>query len=104
MSLSRRAKRRDANEDQIVKALERAGAEVWITDRPADLLVYRAGRWFVLEVKMPGNGFTARQSQDRALGLCQGVVTVTTPLEALKAIGAIADSSVAGTVLSPNAS
>lgn len=94
MSLSRKAKRRDANEPAIIQALERVGAEVWVIDRPADLMVWYRKRWTVIEVKMPHSGrFTALQSQERNEGLAEGILVVRTPLEALEAIGAISNGA-----------
>lgn len=87
MSLARFAKRRDANQRQIVEALEQVGAEVWITDRPADLLVWHRKSWHVLETKIPKGRYTPLQSAERAAGLCEGIVTVRTPIDALRALG-----------------
>ncbi len=46
-------KRRDANEGEIIEALEAVGAQVWqISGRALpDLLVWRQGRPIVMEVK-----------------------------------------------------
>ena len=54
MSLSRRAKRRDENEPDVVQALELCGAYVVRLDTPCDLLVGFRGRWWLLEVKDGG--------------------------------------------------
>ena len=89
MSLARFAKRRDKNEPPIIEALERAGAEVWVVDRPADLLVWFRRAWHILEIKMPSGRLSARQAADRDEGLCEGIAIVRTPLEALEAIGAV---------------
>ena len=51
MSLARFAKRRDANERELIAIFQAAGFLVWQIDRPADLLLYRAGRWAVIETK-----------------------------------------------------
>jgi len=52
MSL-RRAARTDANQPDIVKALRKVGATVFVIGRPVDLLVgYRNKNW-ILEVKDP---------------------------------------------------
>ena len=91
MSLSRFAKRRDLSEPEIVAALRKAGARVWHLDRPFDLLVGLSGRFTVLECK---SGKRVRKDQQhqtdellaaQAMGL--PVYRVTTPEEALKAIG-----------------
>lgn len=89
MSLARLAKRRDENERHIVEALERVGAEVWILDRPADLLVWFRQRWHVIEVKTRRGKLSDRQAGDRAAGRGEGIQIVRTPLEALRAIGVI---------------
>lgn len=101
MSLARVAKRRDANERYIVEALERVGAEVWITDRPADLLVWFRRRWYVLEVKMPHGKLSKRQQAERAEGLCEGIQIVRKPLDALRAIGAVGEESSLGIEADP---
>jgi len=89
MSLARRAKRRDACEREIIDALERVGAEVWVTDRPADLLVWFRERWYVLEAKTARGRLSALQQAEREQGLCAGIRVVRAPLEALRAIGAV---------------
>lgn len=89
MSLARFAKRKDANQRPIVEALERVGAEVWITDRPADLLIWFRQAWHVLEVKSARGRLTSLQSGEREKGLARGIKTVRTPVEALEAVGAM---------------
>lgn len=88
MTLNRYAKRKDANQDQIVKALEQVGAEVWIVDRPCDLIVWYRRFWHLLETKMPKGRMTPRQQADRDAGRGEGIQTVRSPLDALRAIGA----------------
>jgi len=53
MSLNRFAKRRDANEEEIVTALLAEGFDVFKLDKPLDLLVWRKNgvAFAVLEVK-----------------------------------------------------
>ena len=51
MGRTARAKKRDANEPAIIKALEAAGASVVQLDKPVDLLVGYGGRTILLEVK-----------------------------------------------------
>jgi hypothetical protein len=52
MSLpARRAKRIDANQPDIVQALRKGGAKVWVLGTPCDLLVGVRGRFRTLEVK-----------------------------------------------------
>jgi hypothetical protein len=82
LSLHRRNPRRDANEPEIVEALEAVGAEVWKlsgTGLP-DLLVRFRGRLHAGEVKTRKGRLTA----------AQGAFPVwRTAGEALSAIGAI---------------
>lgn len=90
--MRRRAARIDENQPAIVKALESAGALVLslaaVGKGCADLLVYRAGRFYLLEVKNP-----AKPKGDRALTPDQvkwharwPVTVVETPEAALVAI------------------
>ncbi len=90
MSLARFAKRRDANQRPIVDALEQVGAEVWITDRPADLLVWFRRQWHVLEVKTKCGRLSPLQEAEREAGKGEGILMVRTPIEALRAVGAVA--------------
>lgn len=99
MSLARRAKKRDTSEPAIIQAIEAVGFEVWILDRPCDLAVRKAvwppGIFQLLEVKTPyGKKQKARQDprQEEQIEFLARTRTpvVTTPLEALRAIGAIA--------------
>ena len=93
MSLARFSKRRDKAEPAIVEALQAAGAKVWRLDRPFDLLVGRAGRFTVLEVKSTRRVRKDQQAQTDELHACQAgglpVYRVHTPAEALQAVGAI---------------
>ena len=90
MSLSRYAKKRDANESDIVTALELVGCSVLQGDHP-DLIVGRAGRSYLLEVKKPGyRDSDLKPSQKLMLATWNGhYAIVTSPNEALKAIGLI---------------
>jgi len=49
--LNRFAKRRDANEPEIVKAFEDCGYSVERIDKPCDLIVGKWGKSFLIEVK-----------------------------------------------------
>lgn len=51
MSLHRVDRRTDRNQTEIVKALRRVGALVWIIASPCDLLVGFLGRFLTMEVK-----------------------------------------------------
>ena len=60
----RRAAKRDANEADIVAALERIGCVVRRVNDPGlpDLLVARGGTWLPIEVKDKGGKLTASQA------------------------------------------
>lgn len=90
MSLIRRAKKRDKAEPAIVTALEQAGAEVFILDKPCDLLTLYRGRWQPLEVKTGKYRPRKDQAEQTAVLSRTAIPIVTTPLEALQAIGATA--------------
>lgn len=91
MSLARYAKKRDANEADLVTALEAAGAVVYKLDRPVDLLVGWNGRWTLLEVKRPKGAVGDAQAAFMHLAGCKGLpaAIVRTAEDALHAIGAI---------------
>lgn len=96
MSLLRRAKRRDANEPEIVRALEAVGAYVKRMDQPVDLLVGFRSRWVWLEVKDGAKTAGNRpltEDQVEFLRDCSGyglpACVVTNVSEALAAIGAV---------------
>ncbi len=63
MSIRRFNARRDANEPEIVAALQAAGASVLRTDFPLDLLIGFRGRSIVAEVKMPGAKLNENQKR-----------------------------------------
>lgn len=84
----RRAARRDINEPEIVAALQAAGCSV-LPANNIDLIVGRAGANFLLEVKTPQSRDHLKPSQVRLLREWRGQYSiVTTPEEALKAVGA----------------
>jgi len=92
MSLLRYAKKRDLVEPGIVQALRAVGAHVWHLDRPFDLLVGFRGRFTVLECKSDPCLRKKQQHQTDELLAAQAmglpVYRVTTPTEALIAVGA----------------
>lgn len=51
MSINRYAARTDANQAPIVRALQTAGASVWVIRLPLDLLVGYRGQTALIEVK-----------------------------------------------------
>lgn len=88
VSLNRYAKKRDIAERPIIEALENAGCEVWILDKPVDLAV-RRGCWppgmvMLMEVKT-GNEKLREGVQADAVATA-GVAVVRTPLEAVNAV------------------
>jgi hypothetical protein len=93
MSIKRWATRKDATQRVIVEALEAAHCEVWIIERPCDLLTLFRGRWLPLECKTPqANGKALKRSDQAAQTQTlerTRIPVVTTPLEALKAVGAV---------------
>jgi hypothetical protein len=80
----------DANQPAIAKALADAGCSVQRTHAMGggfpDLIVGRAGLTFMLEVKRPGETLDGRQEAWHA-GWRGHVAIVTTPEEALRAVG-----------------
>jgi hypothetical protein len=51
MSYLRHAKKVDSSQEAIVKALRKAGVDVYVIGRPVDLLCYVRGSWKLLEAK-----------------------------------------------------
>jgi hypothetical protein len=94
MSLKRWATRKDTAQREIVEALEAVNCEVWIIERPCDLLTHFRGRWLPLECKTPKANGKVRKRNDQAEQTQTlertRIPVVTTPLEALKAVGAVA--------------
>lgn len=94
MSIKRWATRKDAVQKDIIAALESVNCEVWVIERPIDLLTLYRGRWLPMECKTPrANGKPrkrADQEEQAALIERTAIPVVTTPMEALRAIGAVA--------------
>ena len=98
MSIKRWNTKRDSAEPPIIDALERVGFEVWPMDFPCDLAVRKSnwppGMFQFLEVKT-GRGKKGTVSKDRRQAKQQafiastGTPIVRTPIEALRAIGAV---------------
>jgi hypothetical protein len=86
----RTAAKRDANERTIIDALKRAGCTVQRLSGAGmpDLLIGRHGRTHLLEVKMPGGMMTDMQVVWHHWWRGSTVHVVTTPAEALSAVGA----------------
>lgn len=53
--------KRDANEPEIIEALEAEGVAVYKLDKPADLLCSLSGRTFLVEVKSKNGKQTDQQ-------------------------------------------
>jgi len=85
----RRAARIDANKVQIVEALRAAGAKTYDLKLPVDLLVHRAGRLILMELKDGAKVPSARKhTKLQAEFIAQGwpVATVKNIDEALAAL------------------
>lgn len=87
------AKARDKSEKAIVEWLRAHGATVWRLHEPVDLLVHYRDRWHVLECKTPGlvnnmMGPNGKMLKQKRLCELHHIPIVTTPEEALRAIGA----------------
>ncbi len=80
------AKKRDANEPEIVDALQKAGCYVHRLDDPVDLLVSKpGGKVFQIEVKTPKGKLTPAQV-DYIADSHAPVHVVTSPEEALEVV------------------
>ena len=83
MSLLRHNPKRDANEPEIVAALEAIGCDVHRLNKPVDLVVGYRGRTVLLEVKMPGGTLTS--DQEKFFSLYRGeAYVVRTPERAIE--------------------
>lgn len=82
------AAKRDANESEIVKALDAIGATVTKLSQPGvpDLLVRYRDRWYLVEVKGPNGKLTPGQREfDNYHGGCAFIVAHTAE-EAIKGV------------------
>jgi len=82
------AARRDKNEREIISALADAGATVYQSGEPLDLIVGFRGRNYLIEVKTPDGKLTSKQRKWWALDWAGQRVIVRSVQEALVAIGA----------------
>jgi len=64
MSIHRYAAKVDANQRQVISALEAAGAKVEVIRQPLDLLVGMNGKWLLLEVKNPSGKNETTNAQE----------------------------------------
>ena len=86
-SPNRYAQRKDANQSEIVDALEQIGCDVWVLNQPCDLLVGFRGWNLCVEVKVDRRPSRITPAQKKWNGSWRGQrVTVTTPLEAVQAV------------------
>lgn len=82
MTLNRFAKRRDANEPELVSAARRAGLRVWITSELGDWLVQYGRLQRLVECKTETGKLTDAQARRKQQGLQAHVVrTVDDVLE-----------------------
>ena len=88
-----RAKRVDANQDQIVSVLRAAGAYVWIIGLPVDLLVGYKNRTVLVEVKSgPKKRLTALQRDFFENWCGDALALVDSPEAALRMLRVIDES------------
>lgn len=81
----RRAARTDATQAEIVKALRKVGANVYVVGLPLDLLVWHRGRYLLVEVKEPDGRLT--QTQQEFIDSWPGEIAIVRgPLEAVAAV------------------
>ena len=86
----RHAKRTDANQEAIVKALRDAGAYVWIISLPVDLLVGYKGHTFLVEIKTNARKrLTALQTDFFENWSGSTLARVDSPEAALRMIGVL---------------
>jgi hypothetical protein len=84
----RHAKRTDANQEAIVKALRDAGAYVWVISLPVDLLVGYKDHTFLVEIKTDARKrLTALQADFFENWSGSTLARVDSPEAALRMIG-----------------
>jgi hypothetical protein len=88
MSINRYAKNIDANQPEIIKALEACAVKVYVLSKPVDLLCCRQDKQlFLLEVKNPdGKDRITKEQADFLKSWPGDVHIVRTPDEALRAV------------------
>ena len=86
MSLNRYNAKRDTAESAILDALGKAGCR-WVALDIFDLLVLRAGKLYALEVKTPSSEKRLTDRQRIMMDAGWPIHVVSTPEEALKAVG-----------------
>jgi hypothetical protein len=93
--MARRAARVDANQTQVISALEKAGASVIVIGRPVDLLVGLRGVTLLVEVKNPDSRYGKKGPNDNQRDFMKDwrggpVSCVDGPEAALRALGVLA--------------
>lgn len=80
--------RRDANEPEIVRELEKEGYVTQRIGNPGDLLIWNhhTRHWICLEVKIPGGRMTPNQKDYRIDHPDIDIPIVETPTEALREV------------------
>jgi hypothetical protein len=92
MSLNRYAAKPDSNKAEIVTALKDAGCMVYDLRKPVDLLVGKAGKTLLVEIKRPvgkqAKAASYTKAQKTFLGAWTGgpVATVTDAESAIRAV------------------
>ena len=88
-----KAHRVDSSQAEIVRALRKAGASVWLTTEVGrgapDMVVGYKHKTFLLEAKADKGYLTSEQKDWHASWRGRSVMVVRTPQEALLAIGAV---------------
>jgi hypothetical protein len=77
MSLSRFAKRRDANDSELVKIARQMGAQLWPLDTPCDYLLLWRQRWYPVEIKVKKGTYTDAQKTFRTNVFAAGGAILT---------------------------
>jgi hypothetical protein len=95
--MTRYALRVDANQRQIISALEAAGAQVDVIGKPVDLLVGKHGRWMLMECKDGSKVKSAQEltpAQKKFFARWEGYPfsTVDGPEAALRALAVLVNS------------
>ena len=86
----RYAARIDANQTEIVAALRKAGAYVWVIGLPVDLLVGHKDKTFLVEVKTTSKKrLTSLQADFFKRWSGSSLERIETPEQALKMIGVL---------------
>lgn len=93
MSINRYDAKIDANQPEIIKALEACAVKVYVIKKPVDLLCCtQAGELFLLEVKNPDGSDRITKEQAEFMSTWPGTVhVVRSAAEAVKAVTGVWD-------------